>query len=199
MNVDPAHAQALAAARRELRVRPERDLCEELASDSPARARAAALLLTEAYAPLILGICRSRLHGRPFEDVEDAANFASERYFARLLTGKTVRDPKGLAASIAHNTCSDHYRTQYRRAPEQAWDEAIGRLPASEDVVQRVDDRMRLRLVGERMTRDQREVAAGRLLGLSSAEIGARLDKTPNAVDAHRSRIRNTYGSEFET
>src|SRR4051812_3039807 len=106
MNVDPAQAQALAAARRELRARPERDLCEELASGSPARTRAAALLLTEAHAPLILGICRRRLLGRPLEDVEDAASFASERYFARLLKGTPVHEPKSLAASIAHNTCS---------------------------------------------------------------------------------------------
>jgi RNA polymerase sigma factor (sigma-70 family) len=147
----------------------------------------------------MLRVCRKRLAGRPPEDAEDAASFASERLYARLLSGPHVTDVRALAVRIALNTCIDHYRRQYRQAPEQAWDaEKLERLSAPDDIVQQVDDRLRLKSVAERMTPDQRAVAAGRALGLSSGEIGAAIGKSANAVDAHGSRIRKTYSEEFD-
>jgi FixJ family two-component response regulator len=79
------------------------------------------------------------------------------------------------------------------------WDpEQIGMREASDDPLGQADARHRLRLVGERLTENERSTARGKALGLTAREAAAEAGKRTNTVEVARARLKKKYGPEFE-
>lgn len=189
-----------AALRGDLRLRLERRttayLVQLLDGSDPTMVELAADVLVERHLPNIERVCRRRL--KPGE-VDDAVAISAQRYYVALLRGE-VRSPLGLARTIAYKECvgvwEERRLAQARYAP---WDPELRDIgEAPEDPVALVDARHRLRLVGERLTENERATASGKALGLTAREAAIEAGKRINTVEVARSRLSKKYGPEFD-
>jgi DNA-directed RNA polymerase specialized sigma24 family protein len=188
------------ALRCNIRARLERRgnayLAQLLDESDQATVELAADVLVERHLAVIERVCRGGL--KPGE-VADAVAISAQRYYVALLRGQ-VRSPAGLAATIAKKECVEVYDERRMRAERNApWDpEQIGLREAPDDPIGLADARYRLRLVGERLTENERATARGKALGLTAREAAAEAGKRTNTVEVARARLKKKYGPEFE-
>jgi DNA-directed RNA polymerase specialized sigma24 family protein len=188
------------ALRSDLRARLERRrtafLVRLLDNSDRATVELAADVLVERHLPDLERVCRGRL--KPGE-VDDAVAVSAQRYYVALLRGK-VRSPAGLATTIAYKECVEVWEERRLNHEHYApWDPALmDTREAPDDSVALVDARHRLRLVGERLTENERAAARGKALGLTAREAAAEVGKRTNAVEVARSRLSKKYGPEFD-
>lgn len=156
----------------------------------------AADVLVERHLPDIERVCRRRLKHC---EVADAVAVSAQRYYVALLRGQ-VRSPAGLARTISYKECVEVW--EERRLNEERyapWNpEEIQEHEAPDDPVGLADARHRLRIVGERLTENERAAARGIALGLTAREAAALVGKRTNAVQVARWRLSKKYGPEFE-
>ena len=166
------------------------------------RDRDAFALLYISYFDRIYAYCYRRL-GNP----EEAADATSSIFSRALESLQSCRDAsfRSWLFSIAHNVLIDLRRAHRFDHPLDDTFDLRDRGPTPEDeAITRETIRSVTSLLSQ-LPADQRQVLEFRLVGLTSKEIGAILDKQPNAIDQIQfravSRLRiltRTSGSVME-
>lgn len=151
--------------------------------------REAFATLYDRYLPRIHGYCYRVLGTR--EAAEDANTEVFLRALAALPAYRAGSFRSWLFA-IAHNVVADELR---RRRPSVSLESAANltdRGPSTEEAATLAADWSNVLTLLPRLSRDQQQVVALRLSGLSAVEIGEALGKPRNAVDGihHRALLR---------
>ena len=152
--------------------------------------------LFEAYAPLVLGICRGTL--RDPDEAEDAAQQAFLSAYASLLGGTRPRAPAAWLATIARNECRSRVQRRMREPLPEA-----GPEPERSDPTFRAAQAAEvnsLRLALARLPRRQRHAFLLReFSGLSYTELAVALGVSEPAVESLLFRARRQLRGALRT
>jgi DNA-directed RNA polymerase specialized sigma24 family protein len=130
-------------------------------------------------------------------EIEDVTQRAAMSFFMRLISGRPVTSPRGLARTIADREVKNFYRAPARRENPDA-DPGVDQSQTTEDPAEVVAICDQLVSVATRLGPRYGLILCDAVLELASAQTAQKLGTTPGTVDVDRRRMRIVARKEVD-